>query len=409
MNRARACTLVLTALAALTCSGGRLSAADLYDKKAAPTEHVKLPKPAEVQTLAVQPDQVTLKGSDDATQLIVTATLARQQAARPHRRRQVRSRRRRRSLASPPPAASSRSPTAPPRSPPRYGDKTVKVAVDAEKMDENLPINFANQIVPIFTKLGCNSRRLPRQVGRPERLPPVAARLRARARLSDRSSRKPAAAACSPPPRTAACCCSRRPAASPTAAARRMEVGSDEYKLVRRWIASGTPVRQARPTRPSTKITVYPEHRVLTRQQPASSSPSTPTTRDGTVEDITRRAQYESNDTEIAVVDGAGLVRTLAMSGEAAIMARYQGQVAVFRATVPLGVQDARLQVRAARPSSISSPQKKWQELGLVPVRAVHRRAVHPPRLARPHRHAADAGAGQGVRRRQGRRTSATS
>ena len=36
-----------------------------------------------------------------------------------------------------------------------------------------------------------------------------------------------------------------------------------------------------------------------------------------------------------------GLVRTLAMSGEAAVMARYQGQVAVFRATVPLGHADA--------------------------------------------------------------------
>ena len=53
---------------------------------------------------------------------------------------------------------------------------------------------------------------------------------------------------------------------------------------------------------------------------------------------MTRRAQYESNDQEIGVVDGAGLVRTLTMSGEAAIMVRYQSHVSVFRATVPLGV-----------------------------------------------------------------------
>ena len=37
---------------------------------------------------------------------------------------------------------------------------------------------------------------------------------------------------------------------------------------------------------------------------------------------------------------------------------------------------------------------KKWKELGLVPSRAVHRRAVHPPRVPRHHRHAADAEAG---------------
>src|SRR5205807_2704025 len=87
---------------------------------------------------------------------------------------------------------------------------------------------------------------------------------------------------------------------------------------------------------------------------------------DGSVEDITRRAQYESNDTEIAVVDGGGLVRTLVLSGEAAIMARYQGNVATFRATVPLG---------GPTPQFAFAPQtlvdqftlKKWQELGLVP------------------------------------------
>ena len=38
-----------------------------------------------------------------------------------------------------------------------YGDKVIKVAVSAESCDVNLPIHFGNQIVPIFTKLGCNS------------------------------------------------------------------------------------------------------------------------------------------------------------------------------------------------------------------------------------------------------------
>src|SRR5262249_22186550 len=39
----------------------------------------------------------------------------------------------------------------------RYGDRVVKVPVTAERCDVNLPINFANQVVPIFTKLGCNA------------------------------------------------------------------------------------------------------------------------------------------------------------------------------------------------------------------------------------------------------------
>ena len=39
-----------------------------------------------------------------------------------------------------------------------------------ERCDENLPINFANQIVPIFTKLGCNCGGCHGKAQRPERL-----------------------------------------------------------------------------------------------------------------------------------------------------------------------------------------------------------------------------------------------
>src|SRR5262249_35049694 len=121
------------------------------------------------------------------------------------------------------------------------------------------------------------------------------------------------------------------------AGGKRIDLGSDEYKLIRRWIAAGTPF--GKPDDPVvTKITVYPEHCIMTRQNKQQFAVYAHYS-DGSVEDITRRAQYDSNDTEIAVVEPSGLVRTLALSGEAAIMARYQGQVAVFRATVPLGVQ----------------------------------------------------------------------
>ena len=91
---------------------------------------------------------------------------------------------------------------------------------------------------------------------------------------------------------------------------KRMEVGSDEYKLIRRWIASGMPF--GKPERPDR----HQDHRLSRAPHPrrattASSSPSTPTTATARIEDVTQRAQYESNDPEIAVVDGAGLVRTL--------------------------------------------------------------------------------------------------
>src|SRR5260221_8700921 len=87
---------------------------------------------------------------------------------------------------------------------------------------------------------------------------------------------------------------------------------------------------------------------------------------DGAVEDITRRAQYDSNDQEIATVDAGGLVRTLGMSGEAAIMARYTGHVAVFRATVPLGekIPGYNFPIQTVVDQHTSA---KWKDLGLVP------------------------------------------
>src|SRR5262249_35335386 len=87
---------------------------------------------------------------------------------------------------------------------------------------------------------------------------------------------------------------------------------------------------------------------------------------DDTVQDVTRLAQYESNEPDVAVVDGTGLVRTLEMSGEAAVMARYQGQVAVFRATVPLGMKIPEYAFEH-RTLVDQYTHRQWKELGIVP------------------------------------------
>ncbi|MFM7924227.1 MAG: DUF1549 domain-containing protein, partial [Planctomycetaceae bacterium] len=58
---------------------------------------------------------------------------------------------------------------------------------------------------------------------------------------------------------------------------------------------------------------------------------------DGTTEDVTRMALFEPNEAEMAESSVTGLISTLDLTGEVAIMARYQGQVSTFRATIPLG------------------------------------------------------------------------
>ena len=143
-----------------------------------------------------------------------------------------------------------------------------------------------------------------------------------------------------------------------------MEPLSDEYKIIRRWIAAGMPYGEANdPT--VTRIRVVPETRVMTRQAQQQVAVFAEYS-DGTVEDITRRAQFESNDGEVATVDSNGLVRTLGLSGQAAIMARYQGKVSVFRTVVPLGGKTPEWKFEAK--TIVDGPtSRKWNELGLVP------------------------------------------
>ena len=58
---------------------------------------------------------------------------------------------------------------------------------------------------------------------------------------------------------------------------------------------------------------------------------------DGSERDVTELALYESNDRAMAEVSGNGLVKVLDITGNVAIMVRYQGKVAVFSASIPLG------------------------------------------------------------------------
>ena len=58
---------------------------------------------------------------------------------------------------------------------------------------------------------------------------------------------------------------------------------------------------------------------------------------DGSVRDVTSSALYETNDRAIAEVTDQGLLKILDITGNVAVMVRYQGNVAVVSASVPLG------------------------------------------------------------------------
>jgi uncharacterized protein DUF1549/uncharacterized protein DUF1553/Big-like domain-containing protein len=213
-------------------------------------------------------------------------------------------------------------------------DGSVKVKVT--HLVEDLPINFPNQITPLFTKYSCNGGgchgksggqngfRLsllgfePKEdyeylvkEGRGRRLFPAAPDqslllVKATARL-------------------------------PHGGGQRIEADSPAYRLVKRWIEQGMPYGKDSDPK-VTHIEVLPPERLMEREG-TQQIVVVAHYSDGSTEDVTRTTQFDSNDTEMAEVSASGLVTTGQLTGSVAVMARYQGHVDVFRATIPLGIK----------------------------------------------------------------------
>ena len=115
----------------------------------------------------------------------------------------------------------------------------------------------------------------------------------------------------------------------------RMERGTPDYLALVRWMEQGMPASQPDEPHPI-RISVYPSERLLTPES-AQQLQVTAHYSDGSRRDISRIAQYESGARDMAEVSATGLVTTAKLTGDAAVMVRYQEHVGVFRATIPLG------------------------------------------------------------------------
>ena len=214
------------------------------------------------------------------------------------------------------------------------GGVAVKTPIVIDQFQVAHPVNFPNKVVPVFTKLGCNSggchgksggqngfslsllgfepqddfERLVYE-GRGRRLFPAAPR---RSLLLQKATNT-----------------------VPHGGGTRMQLDSHDYRIIRRWIAQGMPYGDgADPT--VVAIEVLPPLRTMGRdsgQQVCVLARYS----DGSIEDVTRAALYETNDKEMALVDESGVVKVTGRPGNVAVMIRYQEHASVFRAVVPLG------------------------------------------------------------------------
>jgi Protein of unknown function (DUF1549)/Protein of unknown function (DUF1553) len=215
---------------------------------------------------------------------------------------------------------------------------TLPLWVEAAK--EPRPINFANRIVPIFTKNGCNGGgchgKIAGQNGFRLSLLGFEPGEDYEHLVKEARGRRLFPAA---PERSLLL--QKGAAILPHGGGARFDPASDDWKLLVRWIGQGMPAGAA--TDPVvTNIEVYPSERILPRNG-EQQLVVTAHLSDGTHEDVTRGALFEANDKDMAAVDAFGRVKAADTPGEVAVMVRYQGRIAVFRATVPLGAAIAQL------------------------------------------------------------------
>jgi len=218
----------------------------------------------------------------------------------------------------------------------------ANIQVRVEQFATKQPINFPNQIVPIFTKTGCNGGGCHGKSGGQNGF-----------RLSllgfeptedyEHLVKEARGRRLFPAAPEASLLLQKAAAIMPHGGGKRIDATSDDFKLIARWIRQGMPYGKTNdPT--VARIEVLPKHRTMTLngdQQLVVLAHYT----DGAVEDVTRSALYEPNDKDMAKVTESGHVQLFQQPGDVAVMVRYQAKVAVFRATIPLGAPVEKLPV----------------------------------------------------------------
>ncbi|WP_437227964.1 DUF1549 and DUF1553 domain-containing protein [Planctomicrobium sp. SH661] len=211
---------------------------------------------------------------------------------------------------------------------------SASLPLTVQSYESNPPVNFPNQVVPILTKYGCNGGGCH-----------GAARGQNGFMLSllgfepsedleylVKSSRGRRLSLTAP---DQSLLLKKATGQTPHGGGARMEQDSPEYRLLRRWIAEGARAGNADAGH-LTGIEVFPSDRVMSPRSEQQLLVIA-TYSDGTKEDVTATAVYEANVPEMATVSTRGLVTTTDEPGDVGIMVRYQSNVAVFRATIPLG------------------------------------------------------------------------
>ncbi|HND53821.1 MAG TPA: DUF1549 domain-containing protein, partial [Pirellulaceae bacterium] len=214
----------------------------------------------------------------------------------------------------------------------RHGDVERRVPLEVTGFSAPPPVSFAHEVQPILTKGRCNSGGCH---GKAEGQNGFKLSLFGFDATADydaivRAARGRRVMLASP---ERSLLLTKGSAQMPHGGGLKLDPDGPGYRRVLRWLAAGAPATVIE-ERPIERIEVEPAVVDLTaggqQQLRVTAIDSAGTKRCATVE-----ADFVSNAPHIALPDERGLVRTTDAPGEAAILVRYQGHVAVARIVVP--------------------------------------------------------------------------
>jgi hypothetical protein len=239
---------------------------------------------------------------------------------------------------------------------------TATIQIEVRHYEEDLPLNFANEVVPLFTKHGCNGGGCH---GKSSGQNGFKLSLLGFEPLEDFEflTKEARGRRLFPAAPERSLLLLKATAQVPHGGGQRLELDSAPYRVMHRWISQGMPLGSDADPVP-VGIEVFPKTRVMrpggTQQLVVIAHYS-----DGSTRDVTRMARLESNDAEMAEVSPTGWVATHEQSGMVAVMCTFQGHVDVFRATLPLGQEVTNLPAPSNYVDDLVYAQ--LQRLGLPP------------------------------------------
>ncbi|MDA0284037.1 MAG: DUF1553 domain-containing protein [Planctomycetota bacterium] len=245
----------------------------------------------------------------------------------------------------------------------RYGDEFLQIPVLIENVSSIHSVHFVNDVVPLFSKLGCNSGGCHGKASGQNGFKLSVFGFDPQADFSALSRESRGRRVFTGDPENSLLIL-KAIGLSAHGGGRRCKPDSPDHKLLSDWIRQGMPWGDdSAPT--VTSVRVEPSDRVLGRSADQQLL-VTAVYSDGSTRDVTDAAAYSTNSPVVADVDPGGLVHTGTVPGPAAITVNYMGRVAVARILVPQLVPDGSFPELPANPID-HTVWRELQRLGILP------------------------------------------